>query len=67
MDPLDPILPPSPGLPSRRVPAVDRLRRITREGDRPRREPSDGRPPPDRPAAWDEGEEGGEGRVDVRA
>ena len=65
MDPLLPIDPSATALPSRRVPPVDRLRRITREGDRPRRDPKeqgDGaaeyRDPPE--------EEPGEGHIDIR-
>jgi hypothetical protein len=65
MDPLQPIIY-GPSVPSRRVPPVERLPRVSREGDRPRREPSeegDGgqQPPPRR-----EDEEGGEGHIDVR-
>ena len=69
MDPLNPITPPGPGLPSRRVPAVERLPRVSRDGDRPRREPSERRPPHEEQDGWDDvqdGEEGGEGRIDVR-
>ena len=65
MDPLHPITPPGPGMPSRRVPAVEKLPRVSREGDRPRRDPTERRPPPEEPP-WEEGEEGGEGHIDVR-
>lgn len=64
MDPLLPIDPSTTALPSRRVPPVDRLRRITREGDRPRRDPKEPREgveyiePPE--------EEPGEGHIDIR-
>jgi hypothetical protein len=65
MDPLHPILPGPPALPSRRVPAVERLPRVSRDGDRPARDPSErrpaGQPPPEA-----EGDEGGEGHIDVR-
>jgi hypothetical protein len=64
MDPLLPIDPSATALPSRRVPPVDRLRRITREGDRPRRDPKEQgesaeyrEPPEDEP---------GEGHIDIR-
>jgi len=66
MDPLHPITY-GPSAPSRRVPPVERLPRVTREGDRPPRDPADRRgagreqPPPSR----EEGE-GGEGHIDVR-
>jgi hypothetical protein len=66
MDPLDPITPPASGMPSRRVPAVDRLPRVSREGDRPRRDPSERRPSSDDQAPFQDGEEGGEGHIDVR-
>jgi len=66
MDPLDPIPPSAPPYPSRRVPAVDRLRRITREGDRPRRVPPEHRPSGQEEPPRGEGEDGGEGRIDVR-
>jgi hypothetical protein len=66
VDPLNPITPGGAAPPSRRVPPVDRLRRITREGDRPdrerreresqRREPSEQRPE----------REDGEGHIDIR-
>jgi hypothetical protein len=50
----------------RRVPPVDRLRRISREGDRPEREDAESegerRRRPDEPA---EGE-GGDGHIDIR-
>jgi hypothetical protein len=66
MDPLDPIPPPSSGLPSRRVPAVDRLPRVSREGDRPRRDPSERRPLAGEGPPREDREEGGEGHIDVR-
>jgi hypothetical protein len=65
MDPLNPITAPA-GHPSRRVPPVDRLQRIRRDGDKPRREPSERRPPREGGPAGDEGEDGGEGHIDVR-
>lgn len=51
-------------MPSRRVPPVDRLRRITRDGDRPEREPSERREPRDPPEQ--EGGPDGEGHIDIR-
>jgi len=66
MDPLQPILPPSPGVPSRRVPAVEKLPRVSRDGDRPRRDPSERRPPAAEEPPSQDGEEGGEGHIDVR-
>ena len=65
VDPLQPISSSGQAPPSRRVPPVDRLRRVTREGDRPERESRERRQPSqDRD---DEGppEQGG-GHVDVR-
>jgi hypothetical protein len=38
VDPLSPIPPSSQAMPSRRVPPVDRLERISRERDRPSRD-----------------------------
>ena len=64
MDPLHPIIP--PGLPSRRVPAVEKLPRVSREGDRPRRDPSERRPPDTHEPPFQDGEEDGEGHIDVR-
>jgi len=65
MDPLHPITPTGPGMPSRRVPPVDRLRKITREGDSPDRDPSERReqsnPREERPDS-----EPGEGHIDIR-
>jgi hypothetical protein len=52
-------------MPSRRVPPVDRLPRVSREGDRPRKEPSERREGQQQPPPGGE-EEGGEGHVDVR-
>jgi hypothetical protein len=64
MDPLTPITY-GPSIPSRRVPPVDRLPPVTRDGDRPRKEPSERRereePPPERHQ-----DEDGEGHIDVR-
>jgi len=66
MDPLHPITPGPPAIPRSAVPPVDRLARISREGDRPRRDAEERRrrarerePPAD-------GEEPGPGRIDVR-
>jgi hypothetical protein len=64
MDPLNPIY--GPSMPSRRVPPVDRLPRVSREGDRPRREPSKQREREEQPSSPDEGQDG-EGHIDVRA
>jgi hypothetical protein len=68
MDPLSPITPGSPAVPSRRVPAVDRLRRISREGDRPEDERQPPRKSPRRtaPPGAGEGEDGHQGLIDVR-
>lgn len=65
MDPLLPIDPSTAALPSRRVPPVDRLRRITREGDRPQRDPAEPREDDGRREPR-EGEDPGEGHVDIR-
>jgi hypothetical protein len=65
VDPLHPITPGVPPLPSRRVAAVDRLRRITREGDRPERDSGREREHRDAEADPPE-EEPGEGRIDIR-
>jgi hypothetical protein len=65
MDPLHPIAPGAVAPPSRRVPPVDRLRRVTRDGDRPERETGardDRRQPPEEPPD----EQPGDGHVDVR-
>jgi hypothetical protein len=64
MDPLIPITY-GPSMPSRRVPPVERLPRVSREGDRPRREPSERREGEEQPPARG-GEEDGEGHIDVR-
>ena len=67
MDPLHPITPGPPAVPTRRVPPVDRLMKISREGDRPARDEQEERrrraresEPPE------EGEGPGAGRIDVR-
>ncbi len=67
MDPLHPITPGPPAVPTRRVPPVDRLVKINREGDRPprdaeeerRRRARESHPP-------DDGEGSGAGHIDVR-
>ncbi|HEY2202254.1 MAG TPA: hypothetical protein VGH56_10200 [Solirubrobacteraceae bacterium] len=64
MDPLHPIVY-GPSMPSRRVPPVERLPRVSREGDRPRREPSEKREGEEQGRPRDEGEDGG-GHIDVR-
>lgn len=64
MDPLNPITY-GPSMPSKRVPPVERLPRVSREGDRPRRKPSERRREPEQPPPRGE-EEDGEGRIDVR-
>jgi len=65
MDPLHPITPGAVAPPSRRVPPVDRLRRLSREGDRPERDPGRGRE--EREAHEDPlDEDPGEGHVDIR-
>ena len=64
MDPLHPIIY-GPAMPSRRVPPVERLPRVSREGDRPRREPSERREGEEHPPPRGEDEDG-EGHVDVR-
>jgi hypothetical protein len=64
VDPLNPITY-GPSMPSRRVPPVDRLPRVSREGDRPRREPSERHEGQEQPPPGGE-EEGGEGHIDVR-
>jgi len=64
VDPLNPITY-GPSMPSRRVPPVERLPRVSREGDRPRREPSERRRESEQPPPRGE-EEDGEGHVDVR-
>jgi hypothetical protein len=66
MDPLGPITPGSAAPPSRRVPPVDRLRRITREGDRPDREDSPDDGSRRRPADGHGEHEDGEGHIDIR-
>ena len=64
MDPLRPITY-GPSLPPRRVPPVERLPRISREGDRPQREPSERREgEEERPPRGEH--EDGEGHIDVR-
>jgi len=67
MDPLHPITPGPPPVPTRRVPPVDRLVKVTREGDRPARDEEERRrrgqrsqQPPADP------ENPGEGHIDVR-
>lgn len=64
MDPLNPIPSSAPAMPSRRVPPVDRLPRVTREGDRPRREPSERREGREPPEPDDGG--GEDGHIDIR-
>jgi hypothetical protein len=67
MDPLHPITPGPPAVPTRRVPAVDRLVRISRNGDRPKREAEERRERArQRGEAPQDGEEPGPGRIDVR-
>jgi hypothetical protein len=68
MDPLHPIAPGPPPLPSRSVPAVDRLVKISREGDRPRGDAEERRRrerygPAD---AGEDPDDPGEGHVDIR-
>jgi hypothetical protein len=66
MDPINPI---APGPPSAATPPVERLRRISRERDRPTRDrqSTPRRKPPPAPVAEDGGEgEDGRPRVDVR-
>jgi hypothetical protein len=68
VDPLHPIGPGTPPLPSRRVAPVDRLKRVSREQDRPRREPFDDRREGE-DAGGGEGEEPGDtggGHIDIR-
>jgi hypothetical protein len=62
MDPLHPIEPIR-----RRVPPLERLPRISREGDRPERDPSSRERQQPSPPPEPEREDGGEGHVDVRA
>lgn len=64
MDPLSPITY-GPSMPSRRVPPVEKLPRVSREGDRPRREPSGRREGSEEPPQHGE-EDGGDGHIDVR-
>jgi hypothetical protein len=67
MDPIHPIAPGPPAIPRAAVPPVERLKRISRERDRPpkdshqreRRESADG--------DGDEGEDDGRPHIDVRA
>jgi hypothetical protein len=65
MDPLHPITPGPPAVPRRAVPPVDRLARITREGDRPARDAEERRRRA-RQEQLADGEEPGEGRIDIR-
>lgn len=65
MDPLHPITPGPPAVPTRRVPPVDRLAMITREGDRPARDAEERRRRA-RQAQLPDDEEPGEGHIDVR-
>jgi hypothetical protein len=69
MDPLHPITPGPPALPTRRVPPVDRLARITREGDRPSQEAEERRRRARRAAQLppEDDSEPGPGHIDVRA
>jgi len=65
MDPLQPITY-GPAPPSRRVPPVDRLRPLSREGDRPPRKPSERREADERePPRREQGEED-EGHIDIK-
>jgi hypothetical protein len=73
VDPLNPIGPGAAAPPSRRVPPVDRLRKITRDGDRPEREApgrEEGEERDDGGAYGGDGRErrddDGRGHVDVR-
>jgi hypothetical protein len=66
MDPLQPIPPGPATMPSRRVPPVPGLPRVSREGDKPRRDPSEREPAGHAPNPYGEDEETGEGHVDVR-
>ena len=65
---MDPVLPINygPPMPSRRVPPVDRLRRVSREEDRPRRESSERRENDEDAPGRSEDDDAGEGHVDVR-
>jgi len=66
MDPLHPITP-GPPIPTHRVPPVDRLRKISREGDRPPRDAEEERRRRARESEpRDEGEGQGEGHIDIR-
>jgi len=68
MDPLHPITPGSPAIPTRRVPPVDRLVKISREGDRSQRDAEERRRRAEqrRTEPGEEGEERGPGHIDVR-
>ena len=68
MDPLHPISPGPPAVPTRRVPPVDRLVRISRDGDRPEQEAEERRrrARQRRAEAPQDDEERGPGRIDVR-
>lgn len=66
MDPLLPINPGTPAPPQRRVARVDRLPRITREGDRPERDPEERRAPGEGGQDDDGEQPSGGAHVDVR-
>lgn len=67
MDPLHPITPGPPAVPARRVPPVDRLVRISRDGDRPPRDAEEERRRRARESERREDEDGpAPGHIDVR-
>jgi hypothetical protein len=67
MDPLHPITPGPPAVPTRRVPPVDRLAKITREGDRPARDAEEERRRRARRSQLHPGgDQPGEGHIDIR-
>jgi len=68
MDPLHPITPGPPAIPTRRVPPVDRLAKVTREGDRPAQDAEERRRRArERPSTQGpDGEQPAGGHIDVR-
>jgi len=69
MDPIHPITPGPPAIPRAAVPPVDRLKRISRERDRPSKDAQqkERREPMGADGHEDQGEDDGRPHIDIRA
>ena len=68
MDPIHPIAPGPPAIPRTAVPPVGRLPKVSREGDRPAADSEQRRRRrrEEQPSRYDDGEDDGRPRIDVR-